>query len=214
VKRESVALVLTVALTVGATGGFLLGQYVGTPSVRTITVPNIRTVVIPCNGDSPLALGEVVTTNSNNASVVCVRFFYYDTNSNSTYKIDTLGYLSIDALANNGTVISAKNEFLLTADPEMISIGGPLNASEGVVVGYTIQAKVGTSGTFDLGFGWLAPQVEDCGHEFSLLAGSGEPDVSIHDGGCITMMNLAGSYPPKTVLIEPIFALNGTAKGS
>jgi hypothetical protein len=215
-RRNSVAAVLIVVTI--ASLALNVYQYV-TPRSATVTTTEVKTSIVSCNYNSILPMLTTVVANTNKPAVICVRFYYYYPRSNFTKPVYPLDYISVDGF-RNGSSFDASSNFTITAKPGNFSIGGSLNMNEGTIVVYTILAKPGSEGTYNLGFGWLAPQIISCGHEFTLKSGSGKPDLSFA-AHCITMRYTyhntiappfpLGVLPNGTVFAELVSAINASA---
>ncbi|MDG7007903.1 MAG: hypothetical protein JRN06_06635 [Nitrososphaerota archaeon] len=153
-------------------------------------------------------------TNAANPLVICAEFYYYP-DTNTTMEVDPLDYISITGVKSvpGGTSsnFSANSDFSITSTPETVAIGGIPNTNEGTPVLFTITARGGVSGIYNLNFGWLLPESVNCGHEFSLVSGNGQPDYSF-SAGCIEPGNpfQSGGVISNQVAIEIMFAVNGT----
>ena len=73
---------------------------------------------------------------------------------------------------------------------------------------YTIQAKPGTSGTYAMDLGWIAPEILNCGVEFSLVSGDGSPNYTF-EYGCITMATASAEFVNATTTIATTPYLSG-----
>ena len=145
-------------------------------------------LVAECPSAGEAGFGTVNVTTATPA-IFCVRLFYYNGNATETLNVTQLlsvGVRSIDGSAN----------FTITPSQPLITLGGPTNESEGVVLAYAITAKPGVSGTYWIGFltgtlddFMLGSQPETCGAYGVLVAGSGQPDYSA------SMTPLCVGYP-------------------
>jgi hypothetical protein len=137
-----------------------------------------------------------VTASTGSPATICVQLYYY--NQNATRTLNLTGAISVLAVqyVRNGSVETPRtfpgdSNFTITASQAGLVLGGPTNSNEGTLVGFTITAKPGASGTYQLGFlpsaylkGNQAP--ESCGYYGQLLAGDGSPNYAQLLVHCIT----------------------------
>jgi len=127
----------------------------------------------------------------------------YEFNSTSPIVVNVTSLLSVQgrqAVGAGFASVPSGGNFTIAASLDQILLGGPSNINEGSVVAFTITAKPGASGTYDLGIrGMEAAGSEPmgCGDFGSLLAGSGQPNYAII-GGCITY-STTNANPPFTI---------------
>ena len=80
----------------------------------------------------------------------------------------------------------------IAASQAQLTLGGPNSENEGTIVAYTITAKPGASGTYQLGFlvslstYLLSQEPESCGDYGQLTAGNGMPNYAQPAVTCIT----------------------------
>ncbi|MDA4115615.1 MAG: hypothetical protein OK442_03545 [Thaumarchaeota archaeon] len=127
--------------------------------------------------------------------VICVRLYEFNSSSPILLNLTNLLYVQgSESEQNPFNVSSGNGNFTIVASQDQLLIGGPSNANEGIVVGYSITAKPGVNGTYGVGLpGWLVGS--DGGPVFGsgctdgeLVAGSGRPDYFPGTScfGCLT----------------------------
>ena len=100
-------------------------------------------------------------------------------------------------------------------------MGGPSDLNEGALVVLEIAAKDNSSGYYDVNFGWMAPEFENCATGFPLIVGSNTTMPFPLYGGCIVEvtvpnstignnLNSSNTFPQGTVFTEIVGASNGT----
>ena len=124
-------------------------------------------------------------------SSVTVCFQIYEFNSTSTVQLNATALLGISGIPpQGGSEFSALSNFTVSSSPEQVTMGGPDNLNEGVIVSYSITPRPGTSGSYYVGF-FDGPAIltsdgpvgSSCG-EGRVVVGDGQPDYTC-DGGCI-----------------------------
>jgi hypothetical protein len=175
-------------------------------SSSTSVISTDSALVAECPQMGPGVGFGTVTVGTASPALLCVQLYYY---SNAPLTINLTSALSIQALQyvfNNGVGVSrsfsgASNFTISLSQPEL-TIGGPSNENEGVVVAYAVTAETGASGTYPLSlflagglsewmFGSQGP--ESCGSYGQLAAGNGAPNYDQGLGGCITYATGNGS---------------------
>jgi hypothetical protein len=141
-----------------------------------------------------------VTAGSASPALLCVQLYYYSDlapltiNLTSALSIQALQYVFDNGVGNPRTFDGAKNFTISASQPE-VTIGGPANESEGVVVAYEVAAKAGASGTYPIALSftstlseWMfgSQEPESCGTYGQLVAGNGQPNYDQGFGSCIT----------------------------
>jgi hypothetical protein len=170
------------------------------PGPSTTTVSTDSTLVEECPRAVYGSGFGTVTAGTASPALLCVQLYYYSDlvpltiNLTGALSIRALQYVFDSGVANSRTFDGAKN-FTITASQSEVTVGGPANESEGVVVAYAVTADGGASGTYPLGlsftntlsewaFGSQGP--ESCGTYGQLVAGSGKPNYDQGMGGCVT----------------------------
>jgi hypothetical protein len=104
------------------------------------------------------------------------------------------------------TVRAADSNFTVSSSQGEVMMGGPANLGEGTVVGYSILANPGVTGTFWLGFGFeltkgpilmLSQTAEGCVWYGQVVAGNVSA-FSSPNSGCDNLSNWSG-YCTSTV---------------
>jgi hypothetical protein len=114
------------------------------------------------------------------------------------------------------STFDAKANFTITTQPSNVTLGGPHNINEGIVVTYYIQSKPGLNGTFDMGgLGNslpLPPNGVECGSAFHISAGTGSPNYSGVPMCYVIPPSSSSSYPlpPDFLFVEIIGVTNPT----
>jgi hypothetical protein len=157
-----------------------------------------------CPSSGPKSgFGQVITATT--PAVLCVRLYYY---SATPLTLNLTSALSIQAVkyAYNGSVgagrpFSGAYNFTVVVSQASLTLGGPSDKNEGTIVAYSITAKPGASGTYQLGYlpssslntYLLDPQEpKQCGYYGSLVAGDGQPNY-VQPTGCITYATTSNS---------------------
>ena len=167
----------TTALT-AVSSGYLIADASGNPAFAECASPQVgvdrfRTLV--AGTSSPI--------------IICVKL--YEFNSSSPILLNLTSLLYIQGSESAGfNESSGDGNFTVTASQNQLLIGGPSNANEGIVVGYSVTAKPGASGTYGVGLpGWLVGS--DGGPVFGsgctdgeLVAGNGSPSYVL-GGECL-----------------------------
>jgi hypothetical protein len=126
-----------------------------------------------------------LNVSSESPALICVSFYYY--NQTSTLQLNTTSQLAVFGWPTNptGTYFSfdASRNFTIDATPASVTLGGPENKNEGVIVTYSITAVPGTSGSFDLLTDAILPSGLNCHGDFELMVGTGLPDF-YRGGSC------------------------------
>jgi len=139
-----------------------------------------------------------VTAGTSSPAVICVQLYDY---SATPVTLNLTSALSIQALqyVYNGNVgtprsFSGQANFTVSVSQPQVTIGGPNNTNEGIIVAYAVTANEGASGTYQLGYlpstslsTWIlgAQEPEQCGYYGQLVAGNGQPNY-VQPTGCIT----------------------------
>ena len=172
-----------------------------TASTTTGVASTASSLLAECPGgqSSGSGFGTVITGTASPA-MICVQLYYYNLVAPMT--LDLSGALTIQAVQYipNGSVDyprsfdGASNFTIATSQPQLV-MGGPANESEGTVVAFTVTARAGASGTYELGlftssglgaYMLGAQEPESCGYYGQLVAGDGQPNYAQLDVGCIT----------------------------
>jgi hypothetical protein len=156
-------------------------------------------VVVPCariypNGTVPSSEPSIYMQQDQSA-FLCVRYFYY--NSTAAETVNTSGILQVSGLRQiNSTTSGSFNpssNFTVDSFPTEITIGGPSNENEGIVVLYVINAHTNSSGTYSMSFlATVYPGIADCGSLSKIIVGNGEPH---YDNNLRCSVPLTDFYP-------------------
>lgn len=194
-----------------------------TASSSSITLQSSSTTtqstVLPavCLGDPNFGFfgSGTIQTRTNSSATLCVEYYYYGSQSKT---FSPISLISVQGFPKNGSSFNAVSNFTITASVNELTIGGPSNENEGSLVTYTITSKSDSNGTYLLNLGWLAvgqpPNVSECGMEFLLVSGNGNPSYTNLISMCITMTStgtLPYPYPAGTIFAKVVGATNGTA---
>jgi hypothetical protein len=138
-------------------------------------------------------------------AIICVQFYWFSSTPPITLDAMSLagigGYTQAGPFGgNDGSPINGAN-FTVAASQDQLLLGGPTNANEGTVVAYSITAKPGASGTYQVTVqGWQlgAQGVENCGPDgepvaVNLVAGNGQPDYVYSAPGMCGAINVTGT---------------------
>ena len=207
-------------------GNMTTGQSIATSSdltSRTVFSTNSTAISYCTSGASSFYLHSVLSVSSSSPAYLCVKFYYY---GEEPANINTTAQLQIKGISNSTTIFQGQgyfafdgsSNFTISASPANITIGGPSNENEGTMVIYTITAKPGASGTYAMDLGWIAPEIVNCGVEFTLVSGDGSPNYTF-EYGCITLSRAstqfanattttANPYLPGYVFVEPVGAVD------
>lgn len=185
-------------------GQSLYAHFLVTPAApgagsSTISVSTDSALAAECPRMGPGPGFGTVTAATNLPALLCLQLYYYsDTpltvNLTSALSIQALQYVFDNGVGTPRTFDGAQN-FTISPSQTEVTLGGPDNESEGVVVAYSVTAKAGASGTYPLGlffasslskwmFGSQGP--EECGSYGQLTAGNGDPDYNQGLSGCAT----------------------------
>jgi len=220
--RNEVIGVLLVIILMGSVG---VGYYVGNSSRQTITTTitssftavstTTLTVAMTENSSSELPaqcshaaaptptgiLFGTVTAGANTPAVICVQFYYLNSTTPTTQPISIV----IQAAQTNRS-FSGDSNFTIAASENQLVFGGPQNENEGAVVAFTVTAKPGASGTYELSFSgkyMLTPtEPAECAYYGTLVAGDGHP-LYVFPEGCITY-NISGTNTNSLPTIQGI----------
>jgi len=141
-----------------------------------------------------------VVAGTNSSAVISIQLYYY--NSTTPLSLNLTDILTIQAwqYIPNGSITSTRSfngisNFTLSASQNQIVLGGPTNASEGTTVAYTLTAKPGASGTYELGFlqSWglqayllASGEPTSCGFYGEIVTGNGQPNYAQSESSCTT----------------------------
>ena len=137
--------------------------------------------------------GFVLRANSTAPALLCVSYYYYS--ANSTFELNPIAQLGISGfpLNRSGTSFNARSDFIVSSNDKSFVLGGPSSLNEGKEVTYSILAKPGVNGTFDVVVANLLPGM-GCAPDFLLSAGTGVPNYS-NPGGCYLIPQNNSTYP-------------------
>ena len=181
-------------------------------SLTSNTTTQTNTLPAACSGS--LAFGGSLAPKANSSATLCVEFYYYGSQAKT---FSPIGQLSITGFPSSGSAFDASSNFTVTSSVSNLTIGGPSNENEGSLVIYTITPKANSSGTYLLNLGWvLVPpptNVLDCGMEFLLISGNGNPSYTNLTSLCITMTSIGTlpyPYYTGTLFAKVVGAANST----
>ena len=216
-RNGAIASLLVVAILVGAGVGYLAGyanEHTVTSSFTAVSTTTV-TVTITGNSSSGLLaqcsraetpsptglLFGTVTAGANTPAVICVQFYYFNSTTPTTQPISIV----IQAAQTNRS-FSGDSNFTIAASENQLVFGGPQNENEGAVVAFTVTAKPGASGTYELSFSgkyMLTPtEPAECAYYGTLVAGDGHP-LYVFPEGCITY-NISGTNTNSLPTIQGI----------
>jgi hypothetical protein len=182
----------------------------------TIVISTDSALIAECPQMGPGVGFGTVTAGTTSPALLCIQLYYY---SNAPLTINLTSALSIQALQyvfNNGVAdsrsFSGAPNFTMSASQPELTIGGPNDENEGVVVAYAVTAVAGASGTYPIGlflakglsawmFGSQGP--ESCGTYGQLVAGNGAPNYNQGFGSCITYATGNGSSNSSSEFAAP-----------
>jgi hypothetical protein len=125
------------------------------------------------------------------ASPATICFQIYEFNSTSTVTLNTTKLLSITGfpVPLGGSEFGGMRNFTVSPSIAQVTLGGPNDTNEGVVIAYAIAARPGASGTYfiELGgflLGGEGPGELCTGGAGELVAGDGQPNYAL-PGSCI-----------------------------
>jgi len=178
-----------------------------TTSMLTFTLTALQTVVTtttktilsntscanPVNWTPPN--GFVLSVNSAAPSLLCVAYYYYS--ANSTFDLNPISQLRIFGWPLNRTgtysTFNASSDFIVSSSALSFVLGGASSLNEGKEVTYSILAKPGVNGIFEVDVANLLPGM-GCDPDFLLSAGTGVPNYSL-PGGCYLVPYNNSTYP-------------------
>ena len=164
---------------------------VNCPSFSTSSQTISQTMSPSCPNNYPHGIdpadAPTINTAENSTAVLCVRFYYY--NPNSTMQIiagnvfGIAGYRQFNSTFSNG--FDGSSNFTIITSSENITIGGPQNLNEGILVEYSIHPNPNSDGTYNYGFqATIYPSLELCNGFGTLVVGDGSPNYNIGFGSC------------------------------
>lgn len=131
-----------------------------------------------------------IYAEQNSTAHLCVRYYYYNSTATETLNLDQQLYFSE---FNDAKILSASSNFTVGESPRTVTLGGPANVNEGVLVVYSITPKLNSNGSYMLTIpGWLYPSFEACQPTLHIVVGNGQPDY-LRDSGCTAPITQA--YP-------------------
>ena len=142
----------------------------------------------PQNYEQPFG---TLVTGTIAPAIICFQLFYF--NSTGSLTINLTNGLSIRA--GRSTPFNGASNFTVAASQDQLVIGGPTDNNEGAIVAYTVTAKQGASGTYQLDF--LPPgglnrfllgnqEPLGCPYYGLLVAGDGKPNYVL-PSSCLTI---------------------------
>ncbi len=142
--------------------------------------------------------GTLVAGTSSPA-IICVQVYWF--NSTSPIVLNATSLLQIEGCEGCGTtpgegeqLPDAGANFTVAASVDQLTLGGPANAGEGTVLAYSITAKAGASGTYQLavqGAQLGEDELWESGPNGNLVAGNGQPNY-VPPGGTILPITISG----------------------
>jgi hypothetical protein len=149
--------------------------------------------------------------DSNHPALLCVAYYFY----NDTAPMTLVPQLRIFGWplhpAGTFSTFDASSNFTVTSSVQSLELGGPARLNEGHEVTFSILAKPGVSGTFEVGVANLLPGGIGCDSDFLLSAGTGVPSY-VSAGLCYLVQPSNSSTPLPTgyVFVAFIGAANST----
>jgi hypothetical protein len=121
-----------------------------TTTITSLLAQNsTQTLPAGCSGNSVsgYAVGTV-EVGANSPAIICVQL--YEFNATSPTVANPTGFISIGGFSpfSPEQQVNGLSNFTITASSDSVTLGGPTNANEGIVVALAITAKPGTSGTY------------------------------------------------------------------
>jgi len=180
-------------------GGTLTTSYTSTNQTTVFSASTNSSLLTRCSGSQPPAVGNSlefgdVVTGTSSPAIVCVELYYFAATA-ETFNLTTA--FSIQA-QRSGQSFSGGSNFTVSSSQDEVLMGGPSNLGEGTVVAYSITAKPGASGTYELGFtpagvsGTLgrflmeSQEPASCPYYGQVVAGDGSPNYVL-PSGCLTI---------------------------
>jgi len=138
------------------------------------------------NGVDP-ADAPAIRLQENSTAYLCVRLYYYNPNSTMLLYVPSIlgiaGYRSFNSSFSNG--FDASYNFTLISSPTNITLGGPQNLNEGVMVSFVIHANLNSNGTYNYGFqATNYPSFETCDGLGQVIVGNSSPNYNVGFGSC------------------------------
>jgi len=181
-----------------------VGQSSVSSRSQSSVVSTSITIPAECSGTQPPIAFPTLFAGASSPAIICVQLYYF--NSTGSLTLNLTNGLSIRAAVP--TSFDGASNFTVTASQAQLVLGGSGNESEGAVVAFSVTAKPGASGTYELGFfhdgsneyvlGIQEP--ETCGAYGQLVAGDGRPNYVYQSGGCLTYATVNTSYSPSYTL--------------
>jgi len=112
--------------------------------------------------------------------------------------LDTASVLEVEGYSPSSgqPILDPAANFTVAASTDQLTLGGPANEGEGTVLAYSITAKAGASGTYQVALQryQLGPQGpwEDCANG-DLVAGNGQPNYVPPNEGCLPILISGGT---------------------
>jgi hypothetical protein len=181
-----------------------------TTTVTSVSTQSI-TQVVPagCSGSgnavSGYWFGDLAVGTTSSPAIICLQL--YEFNATSPITVDPASLIAISGPNPvSGQTINGASNFTISASSNSIELGGPTNASEGVIVALSITAKPGASGTY-----WATVQqgyreetaVPQGVQEGLYLAGNGGGEYG-GPNGILVAGTGQPDYVPSNVLISPL----------
>jgi hypothetical protein len=137
---------------------------------------------------------------------LCVRLHYYGSTPiqyNASEKISVMVPYTQPGSGTFCCISNASSRFVITALPANVKLANSTNDT-GVLVVYAISGRPGSEGSYDLNLGWLTGSSILCGHDFTLISGTGGRDYTI-PASCLTEAGATG-----VVFADVVGAANAT----
>ncbi len=152
-----------------------------TTTTQTTTTTSVVTLPAGClpSQSTGYSSGTLVAGTSSPA-IICVQV--YEFNSTSPIVLNATSLLQIEGFSPSSgqPILDPAANFTVAASTDQLILGGPANAGEGTVLAYSITAKAGASGTYQLAVEGAqlgnGPGLWECGPNGSLVAGNGQPN--------------------------------------
>jgi hypothetical protein len=140
-----------------------------------------------------------VFTSTNQPVVICLQLYYYNPTAPVTVNVSQALFIHALTYIPNGSSsyarsFSGASNFTVMSSQNQLVLGGPNNENEGAILAYSITAKPGASGTYELSFipsagtsNLMLDSQEplQCGYYGQLVAGNGQPNY-VQITQCIT----------------------------
>lgn len=158
-----------------------------------------------------------INVQESSPAYLCVRYYYY--NPNSTMQIlasnvfGVAGYRQFNSTFSNG--FDGSSNFTIMTSSENITLGGPDNLNEGILVQYDLQANPNSNGTYNYGFqATIYPSLELCNGFGPLVVGNGVLNYNLGFGSCTAPLSNprnAEGFVNGILFVEVVGVTNSTS---